>query len=143
MKTLLKALMITALLSGTAFAEVEESTMSETPSVDTQQPNTTERSPASADQMSGIWHSMNWAQTEAARINVISAVAKTYWLSVMQVEVLLETIASPESRQRLLTDLYPRITNPGQIGRLGRLLPSGSVPQGLAALTQPKASSHL
>ena len=97
MKTLLKALMITALLSGTAFAEVEENTVSESPSVDTQQPNTTERSPATADQMSGIWHSMNWAQTEAARINVISAVAK---IILNAITISLTTGDIPESKAK-------------------------------------------
>ena len=85
---------------------------------------------------------MNWAQTETARVNVIAAVAKSYWLSVMQVEVP-ETIASPTNRQRLLTDLYPRITNPEQISRLGRLLPTGTVPQGMAAIKKASAVSHL
>lgn len=140
MKTLIKALMITALLSTTAVAEVSATDTTPAPA---QQSNALDQSPATADQMAGIWHSMNWARTEAARVNVIAAVAKSYWLSVMQVEVLLETIASPTNRQRLLTDLYPRITNPDQISRLGRLLPSGVVPQGMAAINQTNAVSHL
>jgi len=143
MKTLIKALMITALMTGTAFADVDGTTTSETPSVTNQAADATAQMPASVDQMAGIWHSMNWARTEAQRINVIGAVAKRYWLSVMQVEVLLETIASPESRRHLLADLYPRITNPEQIGRLERLLPSGKMLDGLAALTQGNANSHL
>ena len=143
MKTLIKALMITALLSTTALAEVDEVPTTEIAAVTVQTVATATHSPATADQMAGIWHSMNWAQTETARVNVIAAVAKSYWLSVMQVEVLLETIASPTNRQRLLTDLYPRITNPDQISRLGRLLPAGTVPQGMAAIKKASAVSHL
>ena len=150
MKALIKALMITALLSGTAFAEVEETAESNTPNVEVQKtPNVevqkadaTAHEPATASQMAGIWHSMKWARTEAARINVLTVVAKSYWLSAMQVEVLIETIGSPESRKKLLADFYPRITNPAQIGRLGRLLPSGSI-QDVVAVRTSDSSSHL
>lgn len=143
MKALIKALMITALLSGTAFAEVEETTESSTPSIENQQTNAAEQTPATANQMAGIWHSMKWARTETGRINVLTVVAKNYWLSAMQVEVLLETISSPESRKKLLADFYPRITDPAQIGRLGRLLPSGTVPQDTVALMTSDSRSRL
>ncbi len=156
MKALIKALMITALLSGTAFAEIEDVAEPNTPNVETQETTATEHTPkvevqkadatahepATASQMAGIWHSMKWARTEAARINVLTVVAKSYWLSAMQVEVLIETIGSPESRKKLLADFYPRITNPAQIGRLGRLLPSGSI-EDVVAVRTSDSSSHL
>ena len=79
--------------------------------------------PASAKEMEGIWHSLRWARDDTGRAAVLAAVADRYWLSAVQVEVLLETIADESARGAVLATLYPKITNPADIGRLVRLFP--------------------
>ena len=62
--------------------------------------------PASAKEMEGIWHSLRWARDDTGRAAVLAAVADRYWLSAVQVEVLLETIADEcEVRREELENL--------------------------------------
>ena len=90
---------------------------------DEQQARSAQTQPASAKEMEGIWHSLRWARDDTGRAAVLAAVADRYWLSAVQVEVLLETIADESARGTLLATLYPKITNPADIGRLVRLFP--------------------
>ena len=129
MKTLLKSLAIVLVCCTPAFAEpVNAPTDPEMESVIDLTNPVKVRANATAHEMVGIWHSMRWAKTDEARLLVLEAVAKRYWLSVVQVEVLLETITNIEKRVSMLATLYPRITNPLEIERLKRLLPPGTSP---------------
>ncbi len=144
MKTLMKSLMIVALSSVPAFAEAPTTDETQTPRViEMTAGEEVQYESATAAQMAGIWHSMRWAKTESGRLSVLKAVAKNYWLSVMQVEVLLETISDRNSRKTMLATLYPKITNPGQLDRLKRLLPAGVNPHAIIAELNVETTAQL
>jgi hypothetical protein len=162
MKTLMKSLFFVALSCSialandeTAVAETSETIDGieavETVTVDDTAAQVVELSPdapvertsASASEMAGIWHSMHWAKTDSGRLTVLRAVARGYWLSVMQVEVLLETISDRQNRVTMLAQLYPKITNPQQVDRLQRLLPAGVNPRNLISAVRVEETAQL
>ena len=144
MKTLIKSMIIVALSCTAVLAEdTPDTSVDKVVTVDISEAPQAKPESASASQMAGIWHSMRWAKTESGRLSVLKAVAKSYWLSVMQLEVLLETISDRNSRATMLGVFYPKITNPDQLDRLKRLLPEGVNPHAVITEGQVEETAQL